>query len=245
MFKVWKSAVLISVLFTWPLQQTFAASIGAEEYSKYGDVTGNGVKDQVILRATPIKKLDDSYKKISLQVKFGGKKRVWALGEGRHPVLTIEDVTNDGIKDVLVTMKSLTERGSVTGTVITFTNGKGHQLKLPEAIPIEAFFKDHYSAEVNAGRKKFEIDLKTRKDTYEKLGMYSKGKLNEPIELIVSEFKSLKPQYINSDKGLVSKQLISGFRREEVLGELTTYWVYSKDGWTVKNILFSDEGIKG
>jgi hypothetical protein len=86
--------------------------------------------------------------------------------------------------------------------------------------------------------KSYLIDLKDHKKKYDKLGVYRKGKLSEPSETLVSEYKSLKVKDIDKDghKELIGIQQISGASVVDRIAEVRSCWVYKEEQWVLKDV---------
>ncbi|MFS0782114.1 hypothetical protein [Bacillus sp. 1P06AnD] len=245
MKKIIVLAMLFGMLGTYPYLAAQAKTTGVEEMNMYADVTGNAVKDHIILRGSPLKKSDSTYKKMSLKILYGKKTFQVPIGEGKAPRLLVEDITNDGIKDVIMTMKSLDQPESYEGNVFSFKKGKWIQVELPEPVMTEAYFKNQYAAEIVAGKQLFKIDLNRKKEEYERLGIYRKGLLNEPMELLVGGISMLKPVYGTYGTGFMATQKVSGISEGDPVGELNALWVLKNGKWKLQRLDFSDGMNRG
>ncbi|MEH7255392.1 hypothetical protein V7111_25105, partial [Neobacillus niacini] len=80
--------------------------------------------------------------------------------------------------------------------------------------------------------KTYLFDLKDRKKYYKKLGFYYKGKLNEPMELTVNSFNSLKPVKLTTGEFILKGiQRITGIANADNIAYVESTWKYGDGKW--------------
>lgn len=204
------------------------------------DVTGDGKKDQVYLYGIPFDQETKYYKEFKLvaKTKQGTKKQT--IQGGFKPSVKFLDLNDDNTLEVLMEIPTGGSGGVNDYFAFCVYNYKIEQIELPETLNINGAFKNNYQAtlmvpEVN---KSYLIDLKDHKKKYDKLGIYRKGKLSEPSETLISEYKSLKVKDIDKDghTELVGIQQISGASVVDRIAEVRSSWVYKEEKWVLKDV---------
>lgn len=205
------------------------------------DVTGDKIKDQIVIKGVPNNSNSIDLKNVSLEIRSRNVENEsikLSLPDGSKPVLSLFDLNHDGVKDVFVTIQPIDREDTVRAFCYTFKEGKVVDLEAPHPVSTEASFQNGYKAVIKAGNKTFKVDVSTHKKMYEKMGMYHNGKLNEPIELMVNDYSKLQPTYILQGRGVVGFQKISGAYESDVLGVLKSTWFYQSGEWKLKNVTF-------
>ena len=204
------------------------------------DVTGDGKKDSVSLYGIPFDEDTKYYKEFMLvtKTKQGSKKQM--IQGGFKPSMQFLDMNGDNTLEVLMEIPTGGSGGVNDYYAFCIYNDKIEEIELPKTLNINGSFKDNYQAtlmvpEVN---KSYIIDLKNHKKKYDKLGVYRKGKLSEPSETLVSEFKSLKMKDIDKDgnKELVGIQQVSGSSVVDRIAEVRSSWEYKEEKWMLKDV---------
>jgi len=211
-----------------------------EEIQQY-DVTGDKVKETIKVSG---EFYEDSpnLKQITLQVVYGGNKASVSIpiGYGAKPVLHIVDLNHDGVKDVFLSVKEVGDSPSVKDFGYSFKNEKViNFLELPK-LDTQTNFQDEYKVKIKLYNDTYIVDVSTRKKMYEELGLYHHGKLNEPIELIVSNYVNIKPTYTIKGKGIEATQMVSGSSETDIIGEIKTIWIIQEGKWKMQNVSFRD-----
>ena len=204
------------------------------------DVTGDGKKDSVYLYGIPFDQDTKYYKEFKLvaKTKQGNKEKI--IQGGFKPAVKFLDINDDTTLEILMEIPTGGSGGVNDYYAFCIYNSKIEQITLPEILNINGSFNDNYKAtlmipEVN---KSYIIDLKSHKKKYDKLGVYRKGKLSEPSETLVSEYKSLKMKDIDKDghKELVGTQQVSGSSVVDQIAEVQSSWEYKEEKWMLKNV---------
>jgi hypothetical protein len=112
------------------------------------------------------------------------------------------------------------------------------ELVVPEPLEIASTFENGYKAKITIGQtgKTYLFDLKDRKKYYKKLGLYYKGRLNEPTELTVNSFQSLKPVKLRTgEMVLKGVQRITGIANADTIAFVESTWKYGNSKWNLNN----------
>ena len=112
------------------------------EYKGKEDVTGDGKEDVILLEQSENEEL--------LQLKIGGENQFITvpLADGEDANLSIVDMNEDGVKDILITIQSENNE-EVNGFAYSFKNQQQKNLKTPPILNIHTKMLDHYKAEVS------------------------------------------------------------------------------------------------
>ena len=231
--------VLCTALLLYP------KAIGAEDHVYeevvYQDVTGDKLKDRIILSGTFDEKDPQMLTDVQLRIFVKSSKDYmeFDLADGAKPKMAFTDINQDGIKDLLVTIHPAGEaKEAVKGYALTVKGSKLHDLEIPDPVAIESCFNNGYTATLTIGQKSVEIDMKAKKDQYEELGIYQNGKLNEPMEMLIGTYSSLKPVYTVRGKGIEGVQRVSGAFEDDLVGEIRSVWLMDGSGWKLEKVFF-------
>jgi hypothetical protein len=218
-----------------------------KSYSR--DVTGDGKKDKIELKAIPYSPDALFLKEVWAEITTsnGSEMRIDYEG-GYDPQIKYVDLNHDGVKDMLFSSATGGSGGLYSMALHTLADNKLLDLGLPEGITIQAQFQDNYKSTItfNDTSQSYTVDLSDRKEDYERLGLYTDGKLNEPMELIVSPTAFYEPAKIKgkTDKGLKGFQQISGAYKADKIGTATSYWYYENDKWNLIEIKWQEESLQ-
>lgn len=213
------------------------------------DITNDEQEEIVQLKGDASDQPENSnfFKEFSLKVTKGKDKGATLTVEGGFdPTLHIIDINDDHQKEILLTV-SANERGTEKNFYFFQLQGN-HLIELekPELASVESQFKDAYKAEIKINKEKTYIfDLYDRRNHYEKLGLYHKGRLNEPTELILSPFSELKVTRFNNQTAMKGKQRISGLATVDTIGYLETWWIWKKEEWVLEKVKVKEISYKG
>lgn len=199
------------------------------------DITGDGIREDIIIQGIPYQKSEKVYKKILLTVKFSNGKTYEKVFEyGLNPKFKLIDFNHDGVKDVFLTVPR-SENGDIKDYYLyTVNNFVLTELPLPESMEIEGQFTNGYKAKITipATNKTIVFDLMFKKDQYEALGMYQNGKLNEPTELVILPYGNVTPFLTSDNKyGLSESQKISGASYSDTIGFVDSKWYFKEGKW--------------
>ncbi|NQD67074.1 hypothetical protein HP456_14255 [Bacillus haikouensis] len=218
-----------------------------KSYSK--DVTGDGKTDKIELKAIPYSPDALFLKEVWAEITTsnGSEMRIDYEG-GYEPQIKYVDLNHDGIKDMLFSTATGGSGGLYYMALHTLADNKLLNLGLPEGLTIQAQFQDNYKSVITFTdtNQSYTIDLRDRKEEYERLGIYTDGKLNEPMELIVSPLAFFEPSKIKgkTDKGLKGYQQISGAYKADGIGTAESYWYYENDKWNLVEINWQEDSLQ-
>ncbi|MCM3567719.1 hypothetical protein [Neobacillus mesonae] len=204
------------------------------------DITGDGKLETILLKGVPYQDEESFLKEIYIEVAASnGKKYSIPLESGAKASLQLVDLNRDGVKDLFANVQT----GGSGAIVLSFLHSlKGFvhtDLTVPDPVEMESHFLDGYKAEIKIKKtgKTYQFDLKDRKLYYKKLGLYYKGKLNEPTELMVNSYSSLKPVELSDGKlGLKGVQRIAGIANADTIAFIESTWSYQQGKWNLVNV---------
>ncbi|MGX6443331.1 hypothetical protein ACWM35_08950 [Neobacillus sp. K501] len=203
------------------------------------DITGDGIMETISLKGVPYDEDEHYLKEIYIEVNASNDNRVTIpLESGTKAALKIADLNQDGVKDIFANVL-LEDGGENTLNYLYSLKDFIHQeLTVPDPLEISSGFDNGYKAKltINQTGKTYEFDLKDRKKYYKKLGLYYKGKINEPTELTVNSFHSLKPVLLdNGETGLRGIQKITGITNADTIAFVESSWSYKDGKWSLVN----------
>ncbi len=211
-----------------------------QEYQE--DITGNGKKDQIVIKGVPYDETSLFLKEITLQVKTDENQSFSIPLEGGYdPTADFIDLNHDGVKDVFISIPTGGSGGIYNYYLYTFKNNREINLTVPKPLVIQGHFLDNYKATISIPviQGSYTIDLKDRKKEYDRLGLYNNGKLNEPTELMVDPYSYMKPQkFGNKGDGLKAIQSISGAYHADRIGQVESDWYYKDGQWNLMGASF-------
>lgn len=201
------------------------------------DLSGDGKKEKILLKGKQSSKRPGFFNDLYIQIDEPNQKNnKISLNNGMQPVLQLADLNQDGINDILVNIRN---EGEFQTKAYTFNKSILNTLNLPEPLEVESHFSNGYKANltVNETAGRYVIDLKERKKYYEKLGLFSQGKLNEPTELTVYPFSKMTPIKLkNNETGLKCRQLITGSAQSDVIAYIDSIWLYKNGSWKLTDV---------
>lgn len=235
------SLLIIFLVFSLTAMTVYAVDKKQEQdvttYLKQGDITGDEKEDLIEIRGTPFEEGSLFLKEITLKIKTSeGKTLKNKLEAGYEPAIKFDDLNHDEINDILVRVETGESGGSSNYYLFSALNAKQKELPVPEPLSIVSQFEEGYKAtiKIDATGKSHTFDLSERKEKYDHLGFYNEGKLNEPMELIVSSYNTLKPVKISKDKkGLRGLQRVSGVANNDTIGFVESSWLYENGKWRI------------
>lgn len=196
------------------------------------DITGDGNKELIVLTGENVK--NDQYNHLAITVTNSthANEKI-NLPMGYYPNLQFIDFNRDGVKDLFASISN-NKSGRITHqSIYTFKNIKPFDLGLPEPLMLESRFLNGYKAKIKVSKtgENYIFDLSGRKNYYEKLGVFYKGRLNEPTELMVTEFRNLQPVQIGDKIGLKGIQKVAGVTNSDTIGYIESTWLYDQSEW--------------
>lgn len=199
------------------------------------DVSGDGKPEMIEIKGVRYEKGSSYLKEIFLEITASNGKVYRAeLESGFDPILEFIDLNHDGIKDMFINIPTGSSGGISNFFLYTLKDFQLINIGIPDPLMITSEFQDGYKAVLtidNTG-KSYTFDLKERKEEYDRLGLYQKGKLNEPRELMVDPYSSLKPVIIKDESfGLRGIQQVSGATHADGIAFVESIWFYEKGKW--------------
>nr|WP_263326674.1 hypothetical protein [Neobacillus sp. Marseille-Q6967] len=205
--------------------------ISEKEY----DITGDNKNEKIRLIGKPYEEDRDYLKDIYIHIKSeSGKTKTIPLESGTKASLKVVDLNRDGIKDLFANVLT-GEKGSDTiNYLFSLKDFVRVDLTVPDPLVIDSQFLNDFKAKltIKENGQSFVFDLKDRKKFYKKLGLYYKGKINEPTELMVNSFNTLKPARLDDgDIGLKGVQKITGIASSDTIAYVESSWGYEDGVW--------------
>ncbi len=225
----------------FPLSADAAKNSGEVKLKSYMiDVTGDGQKDQLTLYGIPFGEKTKYFKEFKLVSINKKGKAVQRINGGFSPKLIFADVNSDHALEVILEIPTGGSAQSRDYYAFNVYNQEIDEFPLPKPLNLNGSFKNNYRASfiIPENNQSFVLDLLKHKPLYDKLGMYKKGKLNEPQETLIGEYHSLIIKDVNKDgvNELVAKQTISGTSVSDVIAEVSSFWNYEEENWVLKNV---------
>ncbi|KAB2335774.1 hypothetical protein [Bacillus mesophilum] len=204
------------------------------------DVTGDGQPDHIYIKGLPYDEGAGFLKEIKLEIMASnGKTYTKDLEPGYEPSIVFQDLNHDHVKDMLIMIPTGGSGGLSHYYLYTLKDFKLKDVGIPEGLTTNSQFLDGYKAKLeiqNTGQT-FEFDLKDRKKEYDRLGLYQNGKLNEPLELMIDPYGSMKPVlFENGQYGLRAVQGISGAYHADGIGYIESTWLYKNGKWELQDV---------
>jgi hypothetical protein len=232
--------IILTILLSAMTVVVFAVDNNHENtpiYENQVDVTGDGAADLMTISGKPYKNEQGYLKGLTLRVKTSeGKSFKIKLKDGYKPIVKVNDLNHDGVNELFVSVPTGANDGLTNYFLYSFNDAKKSKLDVPETLVITSQYEDGYRASIKMDETSESVtfDLNDRQSTYDNLGLYNDGKLNEPMELLVSPFIKLEPAKLDDKKiGLKGIQTISGVTDEDTIGLVKTSWVYDDGSWVL------------
>lgn len=201
------------------------------------DVTGDKKKDQVDLYGTPFEEKSPFFTNVeaTITIPESASQKI-QYEDGYEPKIVFEDLNHDGVKDLFYFSATGGSGGFYNYQLDTLKGGEVTNIPLPESPIIEGQFLDGYKASIKIpGLEEIIVDLSSRSEDYNRLGLYQDGKLNEPTELMVNPTSFYQIVKIKGyrGKGLKGYQSVNGAYQADNIGTVETKYYYDKGKWIV------------
>jgi hypothetical protein len=201
------------------------------------DVSGDGKPDTIEIKGIRYEEGSAYLKEIYLEITAtNGQTYKAQLDSGFDPKLEFVDLNHDGLADMFISIPTGGSGGISNYFLYTLKDFQLKDIGIPDSLMITSEFQDDYKATMtidNTG-KSFIFDLTSRKKDYERLGLYQKGKLNEPRELMVDPYSTLKPIIVkNESYGLKGVQQVSGAYHADGIAFVESTWYYENEKWNL------------
>lgn len=212
--------------------------------SKEAALSGKQVEETISIKGVRYEDDATFFKELSLEVKDMNNKTVAVdLDPGFDPQLKIIDFNDDGRKEMLIKIKAEDSGENAVFYLYSYQDSGLINLGVPDPLVSTAQLEDDYEAVISVEDDNREVtfDLAANAKTYEKLGIYHKGKLNEPFELTVDSYSMLTPYENNKgEKGLKGIQKVTGVDANDHIASLESYWKREGDKWQLNNVKILD-----
>lgn len=152
--------------------------------------------------------------------------------EGYRAHIELCNLMNNKIPQILFSTDSGQKKKQKQFIVLNFSKGKFEEIfGIDKNMGIEliGIYKDEYIAEIYIKNlnKKFNLDIKDKKEFYEKNNIYDTNKklLNKEVSINSKNIDSLE-QYVFEDNttGIITTQKVIGINRTDILDEIKTIW---------------------
>lgn len=218
---------------------------------KSADVTGDEVKDDIILVGNKMQKEDIFSESLNIVVKDGKSneysKATYENFGGYEGALYVEDFSGDNINDVMVSAGTGGSGGINEHLIATFKDNNPMVIfdnKDNEGVKTEAKFIDDFKVEINIENinQKAIIDVSVNKDQYIEDGLYDKnGKVLKDSEPFSYPFSLVEAKDYNGDGTyeLIGHQRVVGLYNADTISHIDTVWSYKNSKWTVEELKYS------
>ncbi|WP_428908452.1 hypothetical protein [Niallia sp. Krafla_26] len=215
------------------------------------DISGDGKVDEITIIGIPYEDGSSYLKELYLEIKgSNGQKYKIELDGGYDPILKLVDLNQDGLDDLLISVPTGGSGGISNYFLFTFKDFQLTEIAVPEPLMITSQFLNDYKATMtidNTGET-YTFDLNNRKKDYNRLGLYTNGILNEPRELMVDPYSTLKSISVKEKGnrfGLKGIQQVSGAYHADGIAFVESTWFYENGKWNlVKTKVMDREKIK-
>jgi len=206
------------------------------------DFAKDASQKTIQLKGVTTKEEPDFFQELSVEMKDkAGNLNTVPLEGGYKPNLQAADINGDQQKELFITVFTNKKRSQANYYLYALSDKNMEEIPLPELPNISSQFKADYKAELSiSGQKTYFFNLYNRKDTYEKLGLYHHGQLNEPTELIVQPFSPLTVTTYHQKPALKGKQKISGIASVDTIAYLETIWTKTQKGWKLEKVTMKE-----
>lgn len=220
--------------------------------SQIEDVTGDGIKDSIILIGTKEGGRESSYvKNINIVVKDGksllySKFMPGQIDSGYEPKFQFGDFNGDKVPDIFISIATGGSGGMSLYSIVGIKDGNVsplfNQVEFSQGLSFDIKYKDKFKIEVlnKETGKKFKLDVSERKAEYIDLKVYNKkGKLTSPVMGYSNPVSMLQP--VKKDDGgtleLHSVQRLTGIANADTIGYATAVWAYDGKKFVLKDLI--------
>lgn len=224
---------------------------------KTADVTGDNVKDEIILIGDKLYSKEDIFvDNLTVVVKDGQNKEfVKATYEGfcgYGGELFVGDLTGDKVNDAMVTADTGGSGGVYDHMIATFKDNKPVVIFSEEnngGVKFTGKYVDGFMAEIVAEslNRTIMMDLSVNKARYIEMGIYNKeGKLLTEVEPWSCSFSELEAVDYNCDGvfELRGVQRIAGTCNADSISYVDSVWNFDNSKWNIKELKYSTYLVK-
>lgn len=218
------------------------------------DVTGDSLKDRVILVGNKIHGSEDIFADdLKIVVEDGKSDNYYQASyesfAGYEAKLFLGDFTGDKVKDVMVNAPTGGSGGIVNHLIASFKDGNSRILfsaKDNKGVEVAGEFLDNYKVKLSVlnlpgDKKEIIIDQSEKKELYIKQNIYnSQGELIKKIKPYSYPFSSLEAVDYNLDGvfELRGDQRVVGAYGADGVAFVHSLWKYQDSDWNLKQLYF-------
>jgi hypothetical protein len=204
------------------------------------DVTGDGIKDNIILAGRKFDTSSPYMKNIFLLVNSTLIEFPKETDGGYDPKFLLKDFTGDKIPEIYVSTATGGSGGIMYYHIYSLKGGNSKLLFSPvknSPLTIEGAFQPNYKVKftVKQTNKAYSFDFTERKSTYDdpNIKLYKNGKLLKHVDLSIDDYGLVTPVDVDKDgiyelKGI---QRIWGVAHVDTLAEVTSTWKLVTGSW--------------
>lgn len=224
---------------------------------KYDDVTGDKIKDDILLVGQKLYSENDIFAdNLNIVVKDGKTNEFAKITDedlcGYEGNLFVGDFSGDKVKDVMVTADTGGSGGVEEHFIASFVNNAPKAIFTEEdneGLRVKGKYIDGFKAnlKIENEAKEFILDLSANKEEYIKQGIYDKaGKVLAEVEPISCSFGSLKAIDWNADGTLelMGSQRIIGTCNADTISTTESLWQFNNSKWNLKRLQYTTLLIK-
>jgi hypothetical protein len=235
MFRLITSSILVSLMALTGVYANGQTTSVITISKAREDITGDGKEEKIYLKGEPYGKENPYFKKIYIEtVASNNKTYLFSLEGGSKASIQLVDLNHDNVKDLYASVLTSGSSGIIHSYLFSLKDFSKKKIPVPEPLEAETQFMNNYKANIilKDTAKSYEFDLNDRKDYYKKLGLYHNGKLNEPTELTVNPYSTLKPALVKGNEtGLIGIQRVTGIANADTIGYIQSSWLYEGGRW--------------
>lgn len=215
---------------------------------KYVDVTGDNVKDNVILTGTKTNKDDTYFENLNIIMQNGKTKKFIKSSLGKYsggykPTIFVGDFNGDKVSDIFLKMPNGGSGGMISYELISLKDNKiinlFDQKKFNYGLEYDVQFKNGFKVDVNVKEtnKIYSLDISSMKDAYIEFNLYNKeGKLMKKTSGMRNPLSDVEVKAAPDKYQLVSSQRVIGTSNSETLGYVKGTWDIQQDGIKLVNV---------
>ncbi len=207
------------------------------------DVTGDGVKDMIIIIGNKNDVADTMANNIDV-VTYDSENKSFIKGNLKKcslntPKLFLKDINGDGIDDIVLIGDN--EDMTKTVRVLTIKDGESKEVfknKDNKGLSFTGAFLDGFKAHIVARKINFErnIEINDKRENYITGGFYDEsGRVTgSKNNITTSGFVNVEFVELNDAYGLKTTQRIKGFDNLDILDQVEVIWKYENGSWNIK-----------
>ena len=199
------------------------------------DITGDDKPDKISISGIHKGK---KYKNLEINIVTSKDKKYGIpLSGNQKPTVSFKDLNYDGTKDLFVSSTDFKGKNAIENHLYSFKNDQFTNIGLPESLSLTAQLENNYLASIVIDQtgNEYRIDVKNKKQSLDRTGLYQNGRLNEPTELIVHSFSQINPVRLRDMKfGLKGSQTIGDSYTGATIANVFSIWKWSNGRWELQ-----------